>query len=491
MSAIIAYGYMPDPTQQSTQPVPTSSPYRGLYIFICVFIALFLLFFITRRGASNILVFGLIAILATGITYLSKALLTSSEPTTPKENSKNQLGSMLGGSKNGQTGIFEAVSDGIVTIDNKGIIKMINKAAGYIAGWEQKDALNIDHRSVFKLCDDKGNPYSDDVNPFFKVLKTGKSIRDNNAAIITQGSKKHISLSLNVSPIVDRDGNVNGAVGILRDVSEEREEERQRGEFISTASHEMRTPVAAIEGYLALAMNDKVTNIDAKAREYLTKAHDSTQHLGRLFQDLLTSSKAEDGRLSNHPEIIEMSSFLSHLSEDLRFSAQKKNLVIEFVVGISGANMNATSELGGSTRVVQPLYNVFADPERLREVIANLFDNAVKYTDTGKISIGLTGDDDVVQIYVKDSGKGIPSEDIHHLFQKFYRVDSSATRTIGGTGLGLFICRKIIEMYNGRIWAESEQGKGSTFFINLPRLSNQRFAELSGKSSTQVINANT
>ncbi|MDQ5886177.1 MAG: two-component system, OmpR family, sensor histidine kinase VicK [Patescibacteria group bacterium] len=184
-----------------------------------------------------------------------------------------------------------------------------------------------------------------------------------------------------------------------------------------------------------------------------------------------------------------MGTFLSHLSEDLRFSAQKKNLVIEFVVGISGANMNASSELGGSTRVVQPLYNVYADPERLREVIANLFDNAVKYTDTGKISIGLTGDDDVVQIYVKDSGKGIPTEDVPHLFQKFYRVDSSATRTIGGTGLGLFICRKIVEMYNGRIWAESEQGKGSTFFINLPRLSNQRFAELSGKSSTQIVSA--
>jgi signal transduction histidine kinase len=238
-------------------------------------------------------------------------------------------------------------------------------------------------------------------------------------------------------------------------------------------------------------MNDKVTKIDAKAREYLSKAHESTQHLGRLFQDLLTSSKAEDGRLSNHPEIIEMSNFLSHLTEDLRFSAQKKNLAVEFVVGISGANVNATSELGGSTRVVQPLYNVYADPERLREVVANLFDNAVKYTDAGKISIGLTGDDNVVQIYVKDSGKGIPTEDVSHLFQKFYRVDSSATRTIGGTGLGLFICRKIIEMYNGRIWAESEQGKGSTFFINLPRLSNQRYAELSGSSDVRVVRATT
>jgi len=488
MSAIIAYGYMPDSNQQNPQPASPKSFKKGMLLFACYFVALFVLFIFTRRGASNLLVFGFIALIAIALAYVSRLIIgDSSSSSSQSSASKNQVSSLFGSSKNGQIGLLEAVSDGIVTIDTKGIIQMLNSAAGYIAGWEQKDALNIDYRSVFKLCDTRGNPYDEEIDPFLRVLKSGKSIRDNNATIITQGSNKRISLSVNVSPIVDKNGNVSGAVAILRDVSEEREQERQRGEFISTASHEMRTPVAAIEGYLALAMNDKVTNIDGKAREYLTKAHDSTQHLGKLFQDLLTSSKAEDGRLSNHPEIIELSSFLSHLSEDLRFSAQKKNLSIEFVVGISGANVNASSELGGSTRVVQPLYNVYVDPERLREVVWNLFDNAVKYTDNGKVSIGLTGDDDIVQIYVKDSGKGIPTEDIPHLFQKFYRVDSSTTRTIGGTGLGLFICRKIIEMYNGRIWAESEPGKGSTFFINLPRLSNQRFAELNGTSDTTVI----
>jgi len=485
---------MPNESQQNLEPASPKPVQRGLIVFSCHFVALFLLFILTRRSLSLLPCLFFITVISAALTYIELQLSAKNRSTGQGkrvDSPKNQLGSLLGGNKNGQTGIFEAVSDGIVAIDNRGLIKMLNKAAGDLAGWEQKDALNIDHRSVFKLCDVKGVPYNDNNDPFLKVLRSGKSLRDNNATIITQGSKKHLSLSLNVSPVVDKTGVLTGAVAILRDVSEEREEERQRGEFISTASHEMRTPVAAIEGYLALAMNDKVTKIDAKAREYLSKAHESTQHLGRLFQDLLTSSKAEDGRLSNHPEIIEMSNFLSHLTEDLRFSAQKKNLAVEFVVGISGANVNATSELGGSTRVVQPLYNVYADPERLREVVANLFDNAVKYTDAGKISIGLTGDDNVVQIYVKDSGKGIPTEDVSHLFQKFYRVDSSATRTIGGTGLGLFICRKIIEMYNGRIWAESEQGKGSTFFINLPRLSNQRYAELSGSSDVRVVRATT
>jgi signal transduction histidine kinase len=123
----------------------------------------------------------------------------------------------------------------------------------------------------------------------------------------------------------------------------------------------------------------------------------------------------------------------------------------------------------------------------MREVITNLYDNAVKYTPQGKITIGLTGNDQVVQFYIKDTGSGIPREDIPHLFQKFYRVDNSATRTIGGTGLGLFICRKIVELYNGRIWVESEAGKGSTFFINVPRLSTQKAQELLDNKNNQNI----
>ena len=120
--------------------------------------------------------------------------------------------------------------------------------------------------------------------------------------------------------------------------------------------------------------------------------------------------------------------------------------------------------------------------------MTNLYDNAVKYTPQGKVTIGLTGNDQVVQFYVKDTGAGIPREDIPHLFQKFYRVDNSATRTIGGTGLGLFICRKIVELYNGRIWVESDSGKGSTFYINLPRLSTQKAQEmLENKNNPGIV----
>jgi two-component system phosphate regulon sensor histidine kinase PhoR len=176
-----------------------------------------------------------------------------------------------------------------------------------------------------------------------------------------------------------------------------------------------------------------------------------------------------------------MGSFIEKVTEDLRFSAEKKGLHMQFVMGAADQPVNAEGKT--DNRMIKPLYYVYADPDRFREVITNLFDNAVKYTESGTVSIGLTGNTEVVQLYVRDTGPGIPAEDISHLFQKFYRVDNSATQTIGGTGLGLFIARKIIELYEGRIWVESTLGEGSTFFINLPRLTNEKAKQLQASAS--------
>jgi two-component system sensor histidine kinase VicK len=226
---------------------------------------------------------------------------------------------------------------------------------------------------------------------------------------------------------------------------------------------------------LALALNEKVSKIDEKARSYLEKAHSSTEHLGKLFQDLLTSAKAEDGRLTSHPTAVNVTEFTIQLVEDLRFSAEKKGLALE---------MQSSTLPQGSQKNIAPVYYAKVDPDRLREVITNLFDNAVKYTDIGKITIGITGNADVVQFSITDTGHGIPKADIPHMFQKFYRVDNSATRTIGGTGLGLFICRKIVELYGGKIWVESEENKGSTFYINLPRLDTKQALQLQSSGAT-------
>lgn len=366
--------------------------------------------------------------------------------------------------------IIDSIEDGVVLIDSSQTIKMINPGAAKLAAWNADEASGISSDMVIQLVNAKGEPIPESENPLHKIFKTGEGISTSDYFMLTR-DKQNVAIRLRVSPLLDNNKQTYMAVAVFNNITEEKASEQQRADFISTASHEMRTPVAAIEGYLALALNDKVSTIDARARSYLEKAHDSTQHLGQLFQDLLTSAKAEDGRLTSHPVALEIGDFITKLSEDLRLVAEKKGLAMDFSGGGSNT-INATRE--GGERVVTPIYYVFADPDRLREVITNLFDNAVKYTPEGKITLGLTGNDQVVQIFVRDTGPGIPAEDIPHLFQKFYRVDNSATRTIGGTGLGLFICKKIIELYSGRIWCESEIGKGSTFYINLPRLASQK-----------------
>jgi two-component system, OmpR family, sensor histidine kinase VicK len=369
--------------------------------------------------------------------------------------------------------LVESLTDGVLLLDTEGVISLMNPAAATMTGWSIEDGTGTDYRSVLSLKNEDGSELLAEDNPFTRIFQT----RTATTKILQLFSRdgKVLTVSLVTSPVLNpKNDELSGAVAVFRDISVAHQTDKQRADFVSTASHEMRTPVAAIEGYLQLALNEKVSKIDPKARNYLEKALDSTHHLGQLFQDLLTSAKAEDGRLVSHPSVVELGAYLENLADTFRFAADKKGLLTDFIFGSSGTNTGSQA----GEHVVRPLYYVHVDPDRLREVITNLFDNAVKYTPSGKISVGLTGNNDVVQLFVKDTGPGIPPEDVPHLFQKFYRVDNSATRTIGGTGLGLFISKKIIELYKGRIWAESTVGKGSTFYINLPRLSAQRAEEL-------------
>lgn len=382
--------------------------------------------------------------------------------------------------------LINSITDGIIVTDIENKIALYNKGAADMTGWPIDEAMGIDALPVLKLVADEksGTTVADAEHPFAKVMQARMPVNQTVQLISRQNNKLYISLS--ISPvIIPKTEELAGVVAVFRDVSQQKGEEQQRADFVSTASHEMRTPVAAIEGYLALAMNDKVSQIDAKARDYLEKAHSSTKHLGKLFQDLLTSAKAEDGRLTSHPVVTEMGNFIEQLADDLRFGAEKKGLQMEFITNSASPETGGIVDARGKT--VQPLYYVLVDPDRVREVITNVFDNAVKYTDEGKVSLGITGDNETVQIRVNDTGPGIPASDVEHLFQKFYRVDNSATRSVGGTGLGLFICKKIVELYHGVIWAESEVGKGSTFYINLPRLTTQRAHQLQESEKSSVL----
>ncbi len=415
-----------------------------------------------------------------GITALSigGSFFWKRKYTAQQSNTVSKMSTMLSSNQQQSEILIKSITDGLIVFNTEGKISLINGAAATMTGWSAEDASGIDVRQVVKLKDEHSAEVPDDRSPFSRSLALQEHIDPTTIIIHGRDDKDH-TVSLVISPILlPKTDEFAGAVAVIRDVSGQHAVDQQRADFISTAAHEMRTPVAAIEGYLALALNNKVSTIDARARGYLDKAHSATQHLGQLFQDLLTSSKAEDGRLISHPTAVEMSSYLQQLTDDLKFSAEKKGLFVEFIIGTSTARIDATSHDSSIEHMVKPLYYFEIDPDRMREVITNLFDNACKYTDQGKITIGLTGNHEIVQLYIRDTGHGIPAEDIPHLFQKFYRVDNSATRTIGGTGLGLFICRKIVELYHGRVWVESAVEKGSTFYINLPRISTQRATEL-------------
>jgi len=381
--------------------------------------------------------------------------------------------------------IINTIDDGLILVDPEKNIQLFNPSASKITGWELKDAMNINIDSVLKLVNDKNEPYSTENNPINKSLSLKQSVKDNEAYLVTL-SNQIIPVNLSVSPVLNQN-QISALIIDFRNVTTERAEEQKKVDFISTASHEMRTPVAAIEGYLSLALNEKVATIDQRARGYLEKAHSTVQHLGKLFQDLLTSSKAEDGRLVSHPSVINVVEFLEQTYSDLKFEADKKGLFSEFLIG-SADKIDASVNNLNENRTIKPIYYVYADPDRLSEAITNLYDNAVKYTEEGKITIGVTADNNLVQCYIKDTGSGIPKEDIPHLFQKFYRVDNSATRTIGGTGLGLFITKKIIELYQGKIWVDSEINRGTTFYINLPRLSTEKAMNLKNNTISPTLN---
>lgn len=359
--------------------------------------------------------------------------------------------------------IINSIADGVVVINDQYHVQLVNPAGQTLTGWDGNDAMNLDYRSVLQFFTLQDQPLQGE-DPIQKVLRTNESLHTDSVTMHTKAGKKML-ISLAVSPI-GSGGHAYAAIAVFRDITKEKAEERQQAEFISTASHEMRTPVAAIEGYLSLALNPQVSAIDAKAREYLQKAHESTQHLGRLFQDLLTISKAEDGRLSNKPQVIDVVDFIRRLWEEQQSKALSKGISYDFVPGSGGPT--------DGTKVIQPIFYAYIDPDRLREVIGNLIDNAIKYTTEGGIAMDITADDHNITVSVKDTGVGIPKEDISHLFQKFYRVDSSFTREVGGTGLGLYISRKIIEDSGGQVWVESELGKGSTFFVQVPRISNEK-----------------
>lgn len=361
--------------------------------------------------------------------------------------------------------VLNTIDSGVIIVLPTGVIEYINPAAVSLLGGQMaQNFLGAKLEDILKLENGQGVAVPAQNNLVFYAVNNGQNYTTREYFLVNlQGQKKPVAFK-----IITAHSPKNERVVTFYDITSELEAESEQTEFISTASHEMRTPVASIEGYLGLALNPKTATIDERAKKYLEEAHKSSQHLGKLFRDLLDVTKLDDKRIKAHLTPIEVTSTVRSIAEGQIPKMSEKN--IHFTFGSSSsANMN-----GG--RVINQEVFAAVDVDFLREIINNLIENAIKYTNNGGgIWVNVRGDGDRVLINVTDTGIGISQEDSKHVFQKFYRADNSETRTIGGTGLGLYIVKERVEAMSGSTWVESTFGEGSTFYVAFPRLTYEEY----------------
>ena len=361
--------------------------------------------------------------------------------------------------------VLNTIYSGVIIVLPTGVIEYINPAAVSLLGGQMaQNFLGAKLEDILKLENGQGVVIPAQNNLVFYAVNNGQNYTTREYFLVNlQGQKKPVAFK-----IITAHSPKNERIVTFYDITSELEAESEQTEFISTASHEMRTPVASIEGYLGLALNPKTATIDERAKKYLEEAHKSSQHLGKLFRDLLDVTKLDDKRIKAHLTPIEVTSTVRSIAEGQIPKMSEKN--IHFTFGSSSsANMN-----GG--RVINQEVFAAVDVDFLREIINNLIENAIKYTNNGGgIWVNVRGDGDRVLINVTDTGIGISPEDSKHVFQKFYRADNSETRTIGGTGLGLYIVKERVEAMSGSTWVESTFGEGSTFYVAFPRLTYEEY----------------
>lgn len=357
---------------------------------------------------------------------------------------------------------LNSIREGVLIIDASGVIKFANPAAVSLAGASGLYEIAGSYLfSVLRFEDGDGQEIQEDMNPLKGAIVRNEAFTSRSFTLITRSGKKFpIDISLTLSDGPEK-------IITFRNIAQELAKENEQTEFISTASHEMRTPVASIEGYLGLALNPQTATIDDRARKYLTEAHNASQHLGRLFRDLLDITKLDDNHIKAQLKPIELTAEVAKMLDDHRRAIAAKNQKLLF----------GTRNLSGSTghKTVMPLY-VMADLDFLREIVNNLLENAIKYTpEGGTIWVDVQERNGQAMLAISDTGIGIAPEDLAHIFQKFYRADNSDTRTIGGTGLGLYIVKKRSEQMGARVTVDSVLSKGSSFYVLFPRMSAEEY----------------
>lgn len=228
--------------------------------------------------------------------------------------------------------------------------------------------------------------------------------------------------------------------------------DKAKSEFVSIASHQLRTPLTAIKGYISLMLEEAYGKLDEKIRDPISKVYESNERLIRLVNDLLSISRIESGKMKLELGETDILDLIKSVVDELGIKANEKKLKL----------------IVQRPKTLLSLLNI--DKEKVRNVLLNIVDNAIRYTDKGSVTIKIEQVIDNVRITVSDTGAGMTEEVIGNLFESFSRGQAGMQRWTEGAGLGLYIAKKFIEMHKGRIWAESEgKGQGSTFFVELPR----------------------
>lgn len=344
--------------------------------------------------------------------------------------------------------MLDSIGEGLIAVDNKRRVMIVNRAAESMLGWKSKDMIGREITGL-PLEDEAGNLLPLKKRPTYMALLTGRQTND--IYYFVRKDKTRIPIAIIVTPI-RLGGKIIGAVDIFRDITREREIDRAKSEFVSLASHQLRTPLGISKWYLeALNENGFLKNASEKAKDYLNEVYKSNERLLSLVRDLLSVSRIDQGTVKDAPEKIIMADLVKEIVSSMNLIAAKNNIIVNLKM---------------KSRNIPVL---FLDSLKLHQVIENLISNAIEYSDPGgKIEIVVEKREMMILISVKDTGIGISPGDQKKLFAKFFRTAKASTRNTDGTGLGLYVVKSYVEGWGGTVTMRSTEGKGSTFTVSLP-----------------------
>ncbi|HKB49495.1 MAG TPA: ATP-binding protein, partial [Ktedonobacterales bacterium] len=332
--------------------------------------------------------------------------------------------------------------DGIITVDAALRITGFNPAMEAMTAWHAHEAMGRFYHDVLLPRDPQGNPLGYHRDPIVQAIETGKQVIDRDLVLLARDGQR-VDVAVTASAIRSPTGQPISCVVNVRDITRSREAEDLRNTFVSVVSHELQTPIAIIKGYAStLAREDAHWDTDT-LRVRLTAIEEESDRLNHLLGNLLYASRIHAGGLTMERTELDLVELTR--SAVRRFAGRSPDRAI-------------------SVRFPTTFPLVLADRERIEEVLFNLLDNALKYSAKGsRIRVRGHVTTDEVIVSVRDDGQGIPLREQDRIFERFQRVDNSAARRTQGAGLGLYICRAIVEAHGGRIWVASELGRGSSF----------------------------